>query len=139
MLFCLLIIFAGGPVAKMLSMGERLKAIREKTGLSQRAMARTIGVTPNSYANYENDRRTIPAPALREFCRSFNVTADYVLGLADYPFVISTDDDEALVIAAKYRLLSREDRIRIAERIDVYFERSGENGFREQRGEDRVL
>lgn len=44
---------------------SNMKALREKTGVTQAALAKTVGLTQGAIAHYENDRRK---PGLEE-CR----------------------------------------------------------------------
>lgn len=39
---------------------ERLKEIREKTGLSRRELSKRIGIKEARYGHYENGRRELP-------------------------------------------------------------------------------
>ena len=60
--------------------GENLKALRERYGLSQRALANIIGVTRQAYNLYENERVTIPLIHLITLCDYFDVSIDYIFG-----------------------------------------------------------
>ena len=60
--------------------GENFKALRERYGLSQRALANIIGVTRQAYNLYENERVTIPLIHLITLCDYFDVSIDYIFG-----------------------------------------------------------
>ena len=62
----------------------RLRALREKKGLSQRDVAQQIGVTRAAYNKYECGASR-PVRKLRELSALFEVTADYILGQEETP------------------------------------------------------
>ena len=63
---------------------ERLQELRKARGYSQQDVAKLIGVGRTTYLKYESgDNR--PTRKLNELARLFNVSADYLLGLADAP------------------------------------------------------
>lgn len=58
---------------------ERLRSLREKKGLSQSQVADIIGVTRTAYIHYETGRYK-PVRKLKELCKLFDVSSDYILG-----------------------------------------------------------
>ena len=58
---------------------ERLRSLREKKGLSQSQVADIIGVTRTAYIHYETGRYK-PVRKLKELCKLFNISSDYILG-----------------------------------------------------------
>lgn len=58
---------------------ERLRSLREKKGLSQSQVADIIGVTRTAYIHYETGRYR-PVRKLKELCKLFDVSSDYILG-----------------------------------------------------------
>ena len=74
----------------MENFGNRLRAIREKRGLSQRKLVKMIakiGVTQDCNSDvigrYERGDRLPSAYKLHDICIALNVSADYLLGLSD--------------------------------------------------------
>ena len=61
----------------------RLTIIREKKDLSQRQIAKILGVSKSTYARWETMEEIIPLPHLNNFCKYFKVTMDYVLNLSE--------------------------------------------------------
>ncbi|MEI3518829.1 MAG: helix-turn-helix transcriptional regulator [Clostridia bacterium] len=47
-------------VNELLHIGEKVKTLRLKKGISLTEMARLLGISKTTYANYEADRRTMP-------------------------------------------------------------------------------
>ena len=53
---------------------ERIKHYRELMGMEQKALARLIGVTPNSISNWENGRSRPDVNLLPGICEALNIT-----------------------------------------------------------------
>ena len=64
-------------------MNEKLKILREQKGVSQKDVAKAIGLTTSAYSNYEQGTREPSIQIIIKLCKFFNVTSDYLLGLAD--------------------------------------------------------
>lgn len=64
-------------------MNERLKLLRKEKGVSQKDVAKEIGVTLSAYSNYEQGIREPSNQILINLCKYYNVSADYLLGLKD--------------------------------------------------------
>ena len=62
-------------------MKERLKQLREEKGVTQKEVARAIGVTPSAYANYEQGTREPSIQILINLCKYFKVTSDFLIGI----------------------------------------------------------
>ena len=61
-----------------ISFGERLGLVREDNGLTKSAMAREMGVSPSTWASYENET-SFPSPkTIRKFCETFNVNEEWL-------------------------------------------------------------
>ncbi len=69
----------------------RLRELREKIGLSQREVAKKIGVTRAAYNKYENGASK-PIRRLDELSALFGVSTDYILGKNESEF--ETDVNE---------------------------------------------
>jgi len=62
---------------------ERMKQIRKDADKSQQDVADLLHITRQQYQLYESGKRYIPVDLLITFCKAFNVSADYILGLPD--------------------------------------------------------
>lgn len=52
---------------------DKLKELREKTGLSQDKLAKTIGISQARYQNYEKGKRNMPIELARSMADIFKV------------------------------------------------------------------
>ena len=65
-------------------MKDKLKQLRKEKGVSQKDVAKAIGVTISAYSNYEQGLREPSNQILINICKYYDVTADYLLGLEDW-------------------------------------------------------
>ncbi len=62
---------------------KRLKELRIENNLTQAEVSKRLGLTRNAFSNYESGIRQPSYETLKEICKFFNVSADYLLGLND--------------------------------------------------------
>ncbi len=63
------------------SIGERIKELREKKGVSQSDLAKVLGVSKQTIFKYENDIITnIPSDKIEKMAEYFHVTPWYLMG-----------------------------------------------------------
>ena len=62
---------------------QRLKELREKAYITQEQVAEKIGIKREQYRRYENGTNEIKASHIIKFCKLYNITADYLLGLSN--------------------------------------------------------
>ena len=65
----------------MVDLGNRLKTLRLKKGLTQKELAIQIRVTKSTVSAYEKGERKPPYETLVLLARIFNVSTDYLLGV----------------------------------------------------------
>ena len=109
----------------MNTIGERIVFLREKRGISQKELARQLGITAASLSRYENNLYDPKSTIITNLSQILNTSTDYLLGItSDYR--VSTNSDQVsendLRIWELYRSLSQEDKLRIEERILTLFE-----------------
>ncbi|MGI5895425.1 MAG: helix-turn-helix domain-containing protein [Oscillospiraceae bacterium] len=61
-----------------------LRSLREANDRSQAEIAHILGVSQQTYSNYENGVYDLPSRHLPTLCKYYQVTADYLLGLTRY-------------------------------------------------------
>lgn len=64
-------------------MGERLKALRVEHNMKLREVAEALNVTVRSINRYEDGTREPSVEMIIKFCKLYDVSADYLLGLSD--------------------------------------------------------
>ena len=65
--------------------GQRILTLREKSGLSQQALANTLGVTRTQISDMENGKSGTNLDRFYQLCCFYRVSADYLLGITDDP------------------------------------------------------
>ena len=60
-----------------------LKQFRQKMKLTQAAAAESIGIDQRQWNRYENGKNEMPIRYLREICKKYKVSADWLLGLEE--------------------------------------------------------
>ncbi|SDH84101.1 Transcriptional regulator, contains XRE-family HTH domain [Aneurinibacillus thermoaerophilus] len=68
-----------------MTLGERLRLLREKKGLTQVALAKKLNIPNQNVSNYERDFRQPDYETLKKLADLFEVTTDYLLGHSDNP------------------------------------------------------
>lgn len=67
---------------KQPTLAERIKSLREKAGLSQRALAAEAGISQPAVGMIESGRRTLPqADTLARIARALGTTSEKLLGM----------------------------------------------------------
>lgn len=74
------------------SVGERLKNIRELRDLSQKEAASLIGISSQALSNYERAQRDPDTDVLIKIATAYDVSVDYLLGLIKHPTRLSNKD-----------------------------------------------
>lgn len=64
-------------------MNERLKELRFEHNLTQKQIAEHLGISIRAYSHYEMGDREPSVEIIKQLCRLFDVSADYLLGLTD--------------------------------------------------------
>ncbi|MPM70684.1 hypothetical protein SDC9_117641 [bioreactor metagenome] len=97
----------------------RLYDLREEIDMKQKDLAAMLTIKPSAISKYEKGIAQPSIPTLIKIAEIFHVSMDYLLGLSSVKNPYSTDNftpKEAEIIA-KYRKLTKENQIRIDERL----------------------
>ncbi len=62
---------------------RRIRDLREDNDKTQKEIAELLGTSQTMYARYERGANDLPIRHLIKLCEIYNVSADYILGLAD--------------------------------------------------------
>lgn len=61
-----------------MTVGERVKALREKLGITQEEFSQRLGTTRNTITNYETNRRAPMDATIKSICREFDVNEEWL-------------------------------------------------------------
>jgi transcriptional regulator with XRE-family HTH domain len=86
---------------KMISLGERIKRIRESLGLNQQTLAEKLSVSRPSISQIENGDRKVSAEELKKLAEIFNLSADALLDPRKEPQILIRDRQEVYASEAK--------------------------------------
>lgn len=64
----------------MKELRELIRDLREDRDLKQKTVAAYLGVSQQTYSNYENGHREIPTWAVAALAKFYKVSTDYLLG-----------------------------------------------------------
>lgn len=64
----------------MVLLGEKLRALRERKGLTLEQTSELLGVAVSTVSSYESDTRKPSYEVLIRYVDIFNTTADFILG-----------------------------------------------------------
>lgn len=64
----------------MKELREKIRDLREDHDLKQKGLAQYLGVSQQTYSNYERGRREIPTWVVVELAKFYKVSTDYLLG-----------------------------------------------------------
>ena len=63
--------------------GQRIKELRKEKGLSQAAFAEILNTTQKNISKYELEKLDLSTEMIVLICKTFSVSADYLLGIED--------------------------------------------------------
>lgn len=66
-----------------MKLSTRIRMLRHHLGLTQAEFGEKLGVGNEIISRLETTSRTISADSLYKICETFNVSADWLLGLSD--------------------------------------------------------
>ncbi len=64
---------------------KRLRDLREDHDMTQRDVAKLLGIAQTVYSRYERGFQSLPLSHLITLCKFYGVSADYILGLSENP------------------------------------------------------
>lgn len=96
--------------------GDRIRELRVKRGLQQRALGIILGTTQQNISKIENGHCDVPNDLLVQIAKYFDVTTDYLLGLSDIKrdiacqMHISQDMEQYYDLFLRYKNLNNTNR-----------------------------
>ena len=61
-------------------LGERIKDVRKRKGMTQEVFAREIGISRSYLGDLENNRKSLNLVTLRKIAAQMNVSVSYLIG-----------------------------------------------------------
>ena len=98
---------------------DRIKELREQTGMSARKFAEIIGIKYTTYYGYENGTREPGSQTVTKICNYFGCTADYLLGLSDDPKGYFDEKKSPAPAKAETKEVTREELISVLRTLHV--------------------
>lgn len=99
---------------------KRLRELREKKQVSQDDVSKFLGVERTTYTSYESGRSR-PVRVLNKLAEYYNVSIDYLLGLADLPLPkevnINTLSDMEKQLIFNFRSLNNKGKEKIIQYV----------------------
>lgn len=85
-----------------MTLGERIKELRKKNGLTQVDLAKLLNVTKGTVSTWETNSRKPSFETLDEMCGIFHVGMDYLIGRSndETPRVVSEEELENLALSS---------------------------------------
>ena len=112
-------------VGEVLSVGSRIKELRENKGLSRGELANLLGITVGSISNYENEVSSPKEPILFKIMDILNCDANYLFQDAlDMPVMKNSVSVDEYIIIEKYRLLDSHGKEMVDFTLEKEYERS---------------
>ncbi len=63
----------------------RIRDMREDKDLTQAQLAKILHTHTTTYRRWETGETEIPAHIIKELCKFYNISADYILGFTNEP------------------------------------------------------
>ena len=100
---------------------KRLCELREENGIKQSKLAEILNLKPSAISKYETGLTQPGIPTIIKIAEIFNVSVDYLLGVSSIknPYTKENFSPQEAEIITRYRKLSKENKIRIDERIST--------------------
>ena len=104
---------------------EKLKELRQKKGISQQALADTVGVSQQSINKYENHNIEPDIRTLKALADYFHTSVDYLIGHTEVDHIIEPVqpcelNEEELALVEDWRSLNPEEKRSIVAIIENY-------------------
>ena len=93
---------------------SKLILLRQKKDLTQRDLAKILGVSKSTYARWETQEEIIPLWHMVNFCKYFKVSMDYILGVSkvnNYEKYDYTRKIDKVVIGGNIRFLRKQNKL----------------------------
>lgn len=90
---------------------ERLIHIREDNDLTQKDLAKILGVSHVNISNWENGKEIIPLKQLNNYANYFNVSLDYLLKLSNDKTTTNKKELDRIEIGKRIRIVREKNNL----------------------------
>lgn len=91
-----------------MTLGDRLREIRESKGLTQVFVSKKLGIGNTTLSSYENNERKPDPDTLRKLADFYNVSADWLLGRTDIQEIPKHFGDKEAIILKELKEVPEE-------------------------------
>ncbi|WP_299466398.1 helix-turn-helix transcriptional regulator [uncultured Microscilla sp.] len=103
-----------------MELGERIKNLRTKAGLTQKAFGEKVGINYIQIGRYETKKATPSTDILNRIADALNTTTDFLMnGAQDEKAIAQLQDKELLQLFRKVEQLDKEDKNLIKTFLDA--------------------
>lgn len=104
------------------NISKNISKYREKAGISQKELAKQLGVVPSRISNWETGANCPTIDILFEVCKILNVSINDIYGVyPDSKFVLKYEEQEMIT---KYRAIDEHGKELVSTILDKEYERS---------------
>lgn len=99
---------------------NKLLELRKQNGYTQAYLAQKLKIAPNTYNQYENNKRQIPDEIKIALANIFNVSVDYLIGRENTPYYYIPDtlQDTQIAFTNGLQDLDEEELRQVADFVD---------------------
>lgn len=115
----------------MVTIGERIKYLREKEQLTQDELSKALGISRSTIASWESERRVPELGTAELLADFFNVSVDYLLGRTDTPHPLTSEElpeTIAFSLPEGYNELTPEGQEKLREFLELIKLKYGKKG-----------
>lgn len=123
----------------------RLKELREKNGITQKAFANSCNIATSTYNQYETGKRQPDLETLKKLAEKLQVTVDYLLGVEEKEKPVHVDElkqpsisPETKILLSAYSKATEEDRKVLWTLLDRYLTPNEKEYFSQSEQENNV-
>ena len=108
----------------------RLNALREDADMKQIDLAKQVSLKSGAISKYEKGVSQPNMETIIRFAEIFHVSVDYPLGMSNIPnpYAVEKFTPRETDLILRFRQLSRENQIRIDERVNTMLDTAKKNG-----------
>lgn len=104
-----------------MTISEKIRKLRTEHGMTMKSCAEKAGIPFNTYQKYESGARELGTTAIRKLAVLYNVSTDYLLGLAEETEHASieqlAESESEFEFLKNYFLLEPKNRAEVREQI----------------------